>query len=94
MNRYTTYAVAVSLLLASHVGLSADSARPQKHITSEQAIACIKLAVAAKAGSVTELDVKIENNRTICEVEVIDAKGKKYEVYVDVAANKVARVEE
>ena len=73
---------------------AAETARAPKHLSAEQAIACIKLAVATRAGNVTELEAKVDNNKTLCEVEITDAKGKKYEVYVDVAANKVIRVED
>ena len=55
-------------------------------------MACIKLAVAATPGQVRELEIKVDNQRTICEVEIIGAGGKKYEVYVDVLAGKVTRV--
>lgn len=94
MRTSTLGSMALYFLLATPLAWSADTAKAPKHLTTDQAVSCIKLAVAARAGNVRELEVDVENNRTICEVEVIDSKGKKFEVYVDVAANKVLRVED
>lgn len=94
MARSTLCSIALYCLLATPLAWSADTAKAPKHLTTDQAVSCIKLAVAARAGNVRELEVDVENNRTICEVEVIDSKGKKFEVYVDVAANKVLRVDD
>jgi uncharacterized membrane protein YkoI len=85
----------VAIVAASSMAAwAADKARAPKELSGEQAIACIKHALGAKPGNLRELEVKIENSRTVCEVEVVDASGKKFEVYVDVAANKVLRVED
>lgn len=94
MRRPALSSITLSFLLAAPLAWSADSAKAPKNITADQAVSCIKLAVAARAGNVRELEVDVENNRTLCEVEVVDSKGKKSEVYVDVAANKVLRVED
>ena len=88
------YLIVAIVAAGSTAAWAADKSRAPKELTGEQAIACIKHALSAKAGSLRELEVKIENSRTVCEVEVIDASGKKFEVYVDVAANKVLRVDD
>ena len=84
---------ALALAAASFPSLSAEPRAP-KHITPDQAIACIKTAIGAKAGNLQELEVKVERNKTVCEVEIIAADGKKFEVYVDVASTKVIRIED
>ena len=49
---------------------------------------------AARAGSITKLEVKVDDNRTICELHLEDAKGKNFETQIDVAANKVLRIKD
>jgi uncharacterized membrane protein YkoI len=68
--------------------------RAPKHVSAEQAIGCIKIALSAKPGNIREMEVKTESNKTVCEVEIIASDGKKFEVYVDVASGKVLRVDD
>jgi uncharacterized membrane protein YkoI len=63
-------------------------------ITAEQTIESIKTAIAAKPGKVQDVDVKNEGGKTICEVEILGQDGKAYDVKVDIATNKVIKVEE
>lgn len=84
--------LAIGLLAAGQAAVSADAARAARYLTAEQAGACIKHALAAKPGHVLELEAKVDNNRTMCEVEIVGTDGKKYEVIVDVAGDKVAKV--
>ena len=93
MTRTVLYTFAVAMTAATLLAHSAEPRAP-KHVTAEQAVACIKNAVAAKAGNVRELEAKVESNKTVCEVEIIASDGKKFEVYVDVASGKVLRVEQ
>ena len=81
-------------LVASPYALSADKARVQRHLTADQAIACIKQAASARAGNITKLEVDVDDNRIDCEVHFEDAKGKNFEAHVDVAANKIIRVKD
>jgi hypothetical protein len=81
-------------LVASPYTLSADKERAQRHLTAAQASACIKQAASARAGNITKLEVKVDDNRTVCEVHLEDAKGKNFEAHVDVAANKIIRVKD
>lgn len=67
----------------------ADKARAPRHLTPDQAINCIKLAAAARPGNVKELEVGVDDGRTICKVELEDSQGKDWEAHVDVAASKV-----
>jgi hypothetical protein len=90
----TAVLITGSLVAALPFASAADKARAQKHLTAAQATDCIKHATSARAGNVTKLEVKVDDNRTICEVHLEDAKGKNFEAHVDVAANKVLRVKD
>jgi hypothetical protein len=81
-------------LLATSAAWAADKDRATRHLTAAQANACIKHATSSRAGNITKLEVKVDDNRTICEVHLEDAKGKNFEAHVDVAANKVLRVKD
>ena len=90
-----------SVLIASGIIVSAlavptFSAEPRapRHVSADQAIACIKSALSAKPGNIREMEAKRDGNKTVCEVEVIASDGKKFEVSVDVATGKVLRVAE
>lgn len=89
-----TALIAGSLILSLPVASAAEKDRAQKHLTAAQATACIKHATSARTGNITKLEVKVDDNRTICEVHLEDAKGKNFEAHVDVAANKVLRVKD
>jgi hypothetical protein len=94
MRQYLVSGVVAGMLVAATPSIAADKARAQKHLTADQAIACIKQAVSARAGNITKLEVEVDDNRTICEVHFEDAKGKNFEAHVDVAARKVLRVKD
>jgi hypothetical protein len=87
-------AVAGFFVIMSPHSVAADKARAQKHMTADQVSACVKQAVGARAGNITKLEVKVDDNRTICEVHLEDAKGKNFEAHIDVAANKLLRVKD
>jgi hypothetical protein len=86
--------IAGSLLAALPSAWAADKARATKHLTAAQANDCIKHATSTRAGNITKLEVKVDDNRTICEVHLEDAKGKNFEAHIDVASNKVLRVKD
>ncbi len=82
-------------IAASPYAFSADKAKATRHLTTDQALACIKHASGARAGGmITKLEVSIDDGRTVCDVHFEDAKGKNYEARVDVAGNKVLRVKD
>jgi hypothetical protein len=82
------------LIAAAPISSGADKPRAQKHLTAAQATACIKQATSARAGNIKKIEVEVDDNRTICQVHLEDAKGKDFEAHVDVAANKVVRVKD
>jgi hypothetical protein len=95
MRQFAISALTAGLLVATvPFASAADKARAQKHLTAAEATACIKHATSTRAGNVTKLEVKVDDNRTICEVHLEDAKGKNFEAHVDVGANKVLRVKD
>ncbi len=51
-------------------------------------------ALKAKPGKVVETEVESEGGKTHCDVKILAADGKIYEVDVDVATNKVIAIEE
>lgn len=63
-------------------------------ISADQAIACVRTAVAAKPGDVRAMETENEGGKVICEIEVLAQDGKTYEVEVDVESNTVTEVEE
>jgi hypothetical protein len=85
----------VAGLAASPFANAADKAKATRHLTADQAMACIKQASAARSGAmITKLEVSIDDGRKICDVHFEDAKGKNTSAHVDVAANKVLRVKD
>ena len=84
----------VAGLIASPVAFGADKAKATRHVTTDQATSCIKLASAARPGSITKMELDVDNGRTICEVHFEDSKGKNFEAHVDVAANKVVKLKD
>ena len=63
-------------------------------LPAEQAVACVRAAVAAKPGNVRGLEVENEGGKVVCEVEVLAEDGKTYEVDLDPATGAVIEVEE
>lgn len=93
--RYLSITLVAGVLIATApIASGADKDRATKHLSADQATSCIKHATSARAGSITKLEVKVDDNRTICEVHLEDATGKNFEAHVDVAANKVLRIKD
>ena len=63
-------------------------------LSAAQRKAAIKAALKAKPGKVVETEAETENGKTHCDVVILAADGKKYEVEVDIATNKVTAIEE
>lgn len=80
---------AVLLSALSAVPAAAQGQRPPDHITSDEAIACIRAATASQAGRVEGLEVEVRAGKVICEVEIVAENGRKSEVHVDVSTNQV-----
>lgn len=62
-------------------------------LSADQMIASIRTAVAAKPGQVLEVEAESEGGKAHCDVEILAADGKTYEVEVDVASNTAGEIE-
>lgn len=62
-------------------------------LTASQLKAATAAALAVKQGKVLETEAESEGGKTHCDVQILAADGKTYEVGVDVASHKVASVE-
>ena len=85
------------ILVVSGFWIKAEAqvAKPSKTaITTEQVITSIRTATAAKPGKVFAVDVENEANKIVCLVSVVAQDGKTYDVEVDVATNKVMKIDE
>lgn len=67
--------------------------RVKPALAADHVIACIRTASAAQTGLVREVDVKHKRGQWLCEVELVDDTGQKYELTVDVTTNQVIKTE-
>ena len=84
---------ATLLLTAGGMVGAAHADKSTRALAADHVIACIRTAVAAQAGLVKEVDVKYKRGQWLCEVEIVDDTGQKYELSVDVTTNQVVTVE-
>lgn len=88
------------IVLALTVGVFGIKANPtddkqtKVSVPAEQVIESIRTAIAAKSGNVRGVDIESEDGKVVCEISVLAADGKTYEVEVDVATNTVLEIEE
>jgi uncharacterized membrane protein YkoI len=83
---------AASVMWLTMVGTSAaQGQRAHEAVSAEQAIECIRTAIAATPGQVESVEIDHERGQLVCEVEIITENGTKAEVHVDVATGKVVR---
>lgn len=83
--------IAPVLLLGTLSGalVSAQGQRMSESVTADQAIECIRAAVASLPGRVGDLDIDIKRGKVICEVEIYGEDGSKSEVHVDAESKEV-----
>ena len=84
---------AVLLLSAGGMVGAAHADKTAPALAADHVIACIRTAVAAQAGLVKEVEAKYKRGQWLCEVEIVDDTGQKYELRVDVATNAVVKAE-
>lgn len=70
---------------------TAKSSRQKPGITPTQVNNVVRTAVAAQPGLINELEVEYKRGGVACEIDIIDAYGKKHEITVDVATNRVIK---
>jgi uncharacterized membrane protein YkoI len=69
--------------------LAAQNQAPAESITSEQAMACLRTAVASHPGRIKSLDVDVKGGKVLCEVEIAGENGRETELHIDVTTNQV-----
>jgi hypothetical protein len=81
----------VTLLLTGGHALAAPPDQPTSALTVDEAIACIRTAVAAQAGWVKEVEGDDEKGKRFCEVKIVDETGKRHKLLIDVQTNQVVK---
>ena len=88
----TTLSTMTLLMLGlSATPVSAQHRSTTEAVTAAQAIACINTAMQARAGQIKKREIELEKDQLVCEVEILAADGKKYDMYVEVAGGKIIR---
>lgn len=85
------FAAAAALAVIITGTAVAQGQKAQEAISADQAVECIKAAIAATPGRVESLEVEHEKGQLLCEVEIVADGGAKSEVHVDPATGKVVR---
>lgn len=80
-------------LVGHSVMAESDDDEHSVALPAEQAISAIRAAVQAKPGEVLGFEAEVEGGKTHCEVKIVAADKKVYEVEVDVATGKVTEIE-
>jgi hypothetical protein len=82
----------ITLLCTAGVpAVAAPTSPPREALTVDEAIACIRTAVAAQAGWVKEVEGDDDGGKRLCEVKIVDEAGKRHTVHVDVQTNEVVK---
>jgi hypothetical protein len=94
-HRYATDLLAglavILVLTEGGYAVAASPRQPSSALTAEEAMACIRTAVATQTGLVKEVEGEEKKGQRLCEVEIVDATGKRHKLYVDVATNQVVQ---
>jgi hypothetical protein len=70
---------------------AASPGPPPEALTADEAIACIRTAVAAQAGWIKDVEGDKDGGKRLCEVELVDETGKRHKLHVDVQTNQVVK---
>jgi hypothetical protein len=79
------------LLLGGGHAVAALPGQPTEALTADEAITCIRTAVAAQTGWIKEVEGDQEGGKRLCEVELVDEKGKRHTLRVDVQTQQVVK---
>jgi uncharacterized membrane protein YkoI len=83
--------VVTLLLTGGGHAVAASKGQSTSALTSDEAIACIRTAVATQAGLVKEVEGDEEKGQRVCEVKIVDETGKRHKLHVDVQTNQVVK---
>jgi hypothetical protein len=82
----------VTLLLTGGVrAVAAPTGPSASALTTDEAIACIRTAVAAQAGWVKGVEGEDKKGQRLCEVKIVDEAGKRHTLQVDVQTQQVVK---
>ena len=79
------------LLLGGGQAGAAAPEQPLSALTADEAVACIRTAVAAQAGWIKEVEGDDDGGKRRCEVEIVDETGKRHTLLIDVQTNQVIK---
>jgi hypothetical protein len=71
--------------------VAAPSDQPTSALTVDEAMTCMRTAVAAQAGLVKAVEVDDEKGKRFCKVKIMDEKGKRHTLQFDVQTNQVVK---
>ena len=71
--------------------VTAQPAQPSEALTAAEATACIQTAILAQPGMITEMEAEKKGTQRLCEIKLVAADGKKYELSIDVTTNQVLK---
>jgi hypothetical protein len=86
--------VVTLLLIGGARVVAAPTAPSTSALTAEEAIACIRTAVAAQTGLVKEVEGDDDKGTRLCAVKSVDEAGKRQTLHVDVQTNAVVKATE
>jgi hypothetical protein len=81
----------ILLLLGGGLAGAVSSDPPPEALTADEAIACIRTAVATQAGWIKDVEGDQEGGKRLCEVELVDDTGKRHKLHIDVQTNQVVK---
>jgi hypothetical protein len=83
--------VVILLLLGGRPAAAAPPGQPPETLTVDEAIACIRTAVAAQTGFIKDVAGDNEGGKRRCGVELVDETGKRHKLHIDVHTNQVIK---
>ncbi len=61
--------------------MAAPTGQSTSALTTDEAIACIRTAVAAQAGLVKGVEGEDKKGKRLCEVKIVDETGKRHKLH-------------
>ena len=83
--------VVTLLLIGGGHAMAASTGPSRSALTTDEAIACIRTAVAAQAGWVKGVEGEDKKGQRLCEVKIVDEAGKRHKLQIDVQTNQVVK---
>jgi hypothetical protein len=85
-------ALVITGLLAGGVCTMATAqGQPKEALTADEAITCIRTAMAAQPGFIKEVEGDEDGGKRLCEVKIVDEAGKRHKLHIDLQTNQVVK---